>query len=390
VRIAQVTPYFYPVEGGVERHVYGLSRGLVERGHEVHVFTYIGDRKGGKFCTNECIDGIEVKRFRSVFTLGEFARFWPGMVGELLKGGFDVVHTHVYRHPHSDLSLLASKASGCTSVLTAHSPFPPLKIRRPLTRLIIPFYDRTFGHISLRSFDTVISLTKSEADKLTSLGINHSKIIIIPHGVDSEHFEDVNAENFLTRFMLKEKKFVLYLGRINRTKGIEYLLHAFAKVAAKHNDVYLVIAGGVTEREEEEYMHKLLYETSQLGINQKVLFTGQLSEDDKLAAYQSCSVFVLPSIYEPYGIVLLEAAAHGKPLVAAESDGPSSIIEDGVNGFLVEPQNSSALAESLMCIIEDEDLAKRMGMAARALAYKHTWERVVDAVERVYKGQSNW
>ncbi len=388
MKIAQVTPYFFPVEGGVERHVYGLSRGLAERGHEVHVFTYIGDRNGGKFCSRECMDGIEVKRFRSLFTLGEFARLWPGVVSELLKGKFDVVHTHVYRHPHSDLSLLASKVSGCRSILTAHSPFPPLSMRKPLTRLAIPLYDRTLGNFSLRNFDTVISLTKSEARKLSSLGINNSKLITIPHGVNPEHFEEVDAERFLTRFELKDKKFILYLGRINRIKGIEYLLHAFALIFAKHKDVYLVIAGGVTEREEEEYMQKLLYETNQLGLSKNVLFTGPLSEDDKLAAYQSCSVFVLPSIYEPYGIVLLEAAAHGKPLVAANTDGPVSIVEDGVNGILVEPQSSTALAEALMTIIEDEGYARRMGSAARAMACEHTWKKVIDSVESVYKGKA--
>jgi glycosyltransferase involved in cell wall biosynthesis len=387
VKIAQVTPYFYPVEGGVERHVYGLSRGLAERGHEVHVFTYIGDRNGGKFCGRECIDGIEVKRFNSVFTIGEFARLWPGVVRELLKGKFDVVHTHVYRHPHSDLSLLASKVSGCRSILTAHSPFPPLTMRKTLTRLAIPLYDSTFGHFSLRRFDTVISLTKSEAEKLSSLGIDHSKLVTIPHGVDPKHFEDVDTESFLTRFDLKDKRFILYLGRINRIKGIEYLLHAFSLIFAKHKEFYLVIAGGVTEREEEEYMQKLLIETRQLGLSKNVLFTGPLSEDDKLAAYRSCSAFVLPSIYEPYGIVLLEAAAHGKPLVAANSDGPASIIEEGVNGILVEPRNSLALAESLIHIIEDEDYARRIGMAAKAMAYEHTWKKVIDSVESVYKGK---
>ncbi|MEM0117546.1 MAG: glycosyltransferase family 4 protein [Conexivisphaerales archaeon] len=390
MKIAQVTPYFYPVEGGVERHVYSLSKLLHERGHEVHVFTYRGDRNGGKLCGSEFYDGLPVRRFSSLFTLGEFARFWPGVMKELVKGEFDVVHAHVYRHPHSDISLIASKVTGSRSVLTAHSPFPPSRMRRRFSRFMVPLYDKTVGHFMLNGFDTVISLTSSEAEKLTSLGLENSKLVTIPHGVDPRHFEKADAERFLSRFKLHDKRYILYLGRINKTKGLEYLLQAFSKVSKEYEDLYLVLAGPVTDREEEEYNNKLVYETSQLGIFGKVIFTGPLSEEEKLAAYESCSVFVLPSVYEPYGIVLLEAAAHGKPLVASYTDGPASIIKDRVNGLLVPPEDAASLADSIHSLMKDEDSAKRMGSAARAMAEGHRWDKIVESIESVYRGMNGW
>lgn len=389
MRIAQVTPYFYPVEGGVERHVYNLSKCLVERGHDVHVFTYIGDRKERKLDEEAYFDGIKVSRYKAIVRIGEFARLWPGVIKELIRGDFDVIHTHVYRHPHSDIALFSSKVSGSKSIMTAHSPFPPPKLRSNFTKLFVPFYDGTLARLTLSRYDAIVCLTNYEARKLVSLGALPSKVVIIPHGVDSIHFEKVQCQEFLEKFGLMHKRFILYLGRINRSKGLEYLLQAFSAVYAKHRDLTLVIAGPTTDDKEEEYRDQLLQYVYKNGLNGKVLFTGALSEKEKMAAYQSCYAFVLPSVYEPYGMVLLEAAAHGKPLISTSTDGPASIIIDGLNGFLVRPEDPLQLAESINTLVEDERLASKMGIEARAIASKYTWQEVTDRIERVYRGRGS-
>ena len=115
-----------------------------------------------------------------------------------------------------------------------------------------------------------------------------------------------------------------------------------------------------------------------------MVFTARLSEEEKLGAYESCLFFVLPSLYEPYGIVLLEAAAHGKPLVSTFTDGPISIIQDGACGILTEPGDVGALAAGMKKLLTDGTAVESMSVAAREMAFKHTWKNVAAAVEKPY------
>ena len=108
------------------------------------------------------------------------------------------------------------------------------------------------------------------------------------------------------------------------------------------------------------------------------------TEEEKASAYEACTMFVLPSIYEPYGIVLLEAAAHGKPLISTRAGGPKSIVVEGINGLLVTPGANRELAAALLRLSIDKELAERMGEEARLMASEHTWERVARATERAY------
>lgn len=384
MRIAQVTPYFLPVEGGVERHVLNLSRELINLGHEVEVFTCSGTRNGGELGSFAEIEGIPVHRFRSVANLGEFGKVWPGFVTKLLKGRYDIVHAHSYRHPHTDLALAVSRFSGSRPVLTSHSPFHPEYLRRPLAKMLVPIYDEVVAPISLRSFHRVISLTTEEAKILCSLGASPEQTVVIPHGVEEIHFKKVDTRPFLSKYGLQSREIVLYLGRMNRTKGLDVLLEAFTLVARETPDSTLVFAGPCTTEEEESFSNQLARRAAETGLGERVKILGRLTEEEKTAAYEACSVFVLPSVYEPYGIVLLEAAAHGKPLISTRAGGPKSIIQEGDNGYLVEPGNPGNLANAIRNILQDSPMRRRMGEKARQMASSHTWSRVAKETHRAY------
>ncbi len=384
MKIAQVTPYFLPVEGGVERHVLNLSTQLVRRGHEVEIFTCARTRQNDGLERSSVIDGLSVSRFDSLMSLGEFGRVWPGFAREVLKGDFDVVHSHAYRHPHTDLSMLVSKLTGSTSVLTTHSPFHPGEVRGPLARALVPVYDNFFAPTTLGYFDKVISLTAEEAGLLERLGVRSDRTVIIPHGVDSIHFSRADPSHFLRKYGLEGRDIALCLSRINRTKGLDILLDSFSSSAQSAPNLALVLAGGCTSRQEEEFLAELRRKVTALGLAGRVVFTGRLTEAEKAGAYEACTVFVLPSIYEPYGIVLLEAAAHGKPLISTRTGGPKSIVVEGVNGLLVTPGARQELAAALLGLAIDKATARRMGEEARLMAREHTWERVATATERAY------
>ena len=385
MKIAQVCPYFLPVEGGVERHDLNVSQELASRGHEVHVFTSSAGRHSAHLPNDEEMGPISVHRYRPLMRLGEFGSLWPGFVPDVLAGGFDVVHAHSFRHPHTDLSAFSGKLSKSRSVLTSHSPFHPPGVRKSLARGLVPLYDRVVAPVSLRAFDEVIALTKGEAEELASLGARPGRVRVIPNGVEEVHFRAAGDAGLPPGFPL-EGRVLLYLGRVNRTKGLDVLLRAFPYVAKEHDDVTLVIAGPATSAEEVEYLGSLESMAQKLGASGRVLFTGRLTEQGKLAALDRCSVFVLPSVYEPFGIVILEAAAHGKAVVSTRSDGPQSIITDGVDGVLVSPGDPTALAVALTHVLSNDDYRARLSAAARTMASNYTWKRVVDRLEAAYAG----
>jgi glycosyltransferase involved in cell wall biosynthesis len=384
MRIAQVTPYFLPVEGGVERHVLNLSKELVRRGHEVEVFTCASTRHEGALERTSVVEGLRVHRFESVMSLGEFGRVWPGFAREVLRGGFDVVHAHSFRHPHTDISMMVSKLAGNASVLTTHSPFHPGGVRGPLARALVPIYDNFLAPTTLGYFGTVISLTAEEAGLLTRMGVSADRIVVIPHGVDRAHFSRSDPTLFTSKHGLEGRDIALCLSRINRTKGLDVLLDSFSSIAGRAPNLTLAIAGGCTSPKEEEFLAELQRKASALGMEGRVVFTGRLTEEEKASAYEASTLFVLPSVYEPYGIVLLEAAAHGKPLISTRTGGPKSIIADGVSGLLVAPGDSNALADALLEVATHRETASRMGEEARRMAREHTWERVAEATERAY------
>jgi glycosyltransferase involved in cell wall biosynthesis len=384
VRIAQVCPFFYPVEGGVENHVLNISKQLFRRGHEVHVLTSASSRASPALAPRERVGNLEVRRFRPLMSLGEFGGFWPGVAVELLDGHYDVVHAHAFRHPHTDLAALSSKVTRSSCILTSHSPFHPGEVRGPFARGLVPAYDHMVAPFALRAFDGVISLTAYEARTLVGLGAPKERVTVIPNGVGDEHFQETTSDAFVSHFGLAGKRVILYLGRINPTKGIEVLIYSFSSVATKVWDAQLVIAGPATGTNESAYRDNLETLVADLAISGRVTFTGRLSEEDKLAALQCCDLLVLPSFYEPYGIVLLEAAAHGKAVIAARSDGPSSIIVNGRNGLLVEPRDTIGLADAILTLLNNDDYRERLGGMARQDAEGYRWKNIADKVESFY------
>jgi glycosyltransferase involved in cell wall biosynthesis len=385
VKVVQVTPYFAPVEGGVERHVLNLSKELIKLGHEVEVLTCNLTRKGQVLDHSSIVEGIQVRRFPVLATLGEFGRAWPGFGLELLRGKFDIVHVHAFRHPHTDLAAVLSRLSRRGSVMTPHSSFYPLDLRRPLARGLVQIYDTLIAPVSLMWFDRLVSLTKVEARTLQSLGARRAQIVVIANGVEEEHFSKGEPGGFKTRYGLEGCEVILYLGRINRSKGINVLLESFEEVARVRPNARLVLAGPATSSDEEAFKATLLTRAATLEAGGSVIFTGALSEDEKRAAYEACDVFVLPSIYEGYGLVLLEAGAHGKPVISTLTHGPSSVVTDGFNGFLVQPRNALQLAETILRVLEDRSLRVTLGERARATAREHTWNKVALQTEAVYE-----
>lgn len=372
MRIAQVCPFYKPIIGGVENHVYNISRELIKKGHEIEIIT----TKHGSKKNEEKIDGIKIKRCKILFSIGKFAKFWPGVFLKILKNKYDIVHTHCYRHPHTDLSLIASKIKENKVFLTTHNPFHIKGVRSLKEELMSSFYDNTSAYIFLRNFNKVMCTSKTEFPFMLKHGVKNKNLVYLPNGIEKKFFKKYNGKKFKKRYNIKEK-IALCVGRIHKTKGLQFLINNIPKIIKKERIKFVFVGP------DDGYKNELDKLAKKLNVKDHILFTGRISENEKLSAYSACDIFVLPSIYEPFGIVILEAMAQGKPVIATKFGGPSEIIQDNTNGFLFNPYKE--FSNDIINVLQDKKLYKKISLNAVKRAKEYLWEKIADKVDKNYK-----
>ncbi len=374
MKILQISALFTPHIGGIETHVYTLSRYLVKKGHDVTVFT----SKLPKTQNYEMIDGIKVHRFRNIWSpLNN--QVVPGIFFRLLKKAeeFDLIHVHGHLQFTSNVAALNKKIGGRPLVMTSHGTVEYEDWRGIINRV----YNASVGKLTVKSADKIIALTSRQAKIIEKMGARKEDITIIPNGVDLERVKLSAGKNtFKSKYGLSEKKIILYVGGLIPRKGLNYLIESMKDV---NGDVALVIVGG------ELSSHKGVKDNLENLVKseklQNVVFTGNLTGQGLEDAYASADVFVLPSLAEGLAIALLEAMAYGIPVVATDIPGNSGIIQDNQNGVLVEPKNPSRLAEKINYILGNQGERERLGKNARTcIEMEYSWGGIIDKISGVY------
>ena len=189
MRIVQICPFFYPVEGGVEEHVLQISKRLKKMGHSITIFTSDSSRSGRIIKKFENIEGLKVFRFTTIFSFGDFGKFWPGFVKKLIKEDFDIVHVHSYRHFHTILAGFICKMKNKPCILTTHSPFHPLHTRNLLSKTFVITYDYFLKFFVDKFFSKVITITSFENNHFKHLP--KKRVITIPNGIDERIFRKI-------------------------------------------------------------------------------------------------------------------------------------------------------------------------------------------------------
>jgi glycosyltransferase involved in cell wall biosynthesis len=363
MKILMVGKYFYPVIGGVEIHMQNLANELVKKGHEVEVFTSNKDLEGEKLSTKEELGRIKIRRFSNLTSF-----FY-----EILKGDFDIIHFHLLRVPFVGIGIIAGKLSKSRLVLTPHCVYPPFSF---LDSLVKKGYDITLGYLSLKFVDKIISLTENDKKDVIELGADEEKIDIIPNCLDFEKFEKLaSPELFREKFI--DDKFILYVGRIDWNKGLEFMIQAMQKL--KELELKFVIIG-----EDMGYQKELEELANKLRLKNDVLFLGKVPDEVLFSAYSACTIFVLPAFYEGLPTVVLEAMAYKKPVVATKTGGTQYLIKDGYTGFLVNYGKPEELVRKIKDILSSD--ISQIGENARMTIYKgYSWEKSADKIEQIYK-----
>jgi len=242
--------------------------------------------------------------------------------------------------------------------------------------------------------DRIIAATEAEQSQLEMLyGVNHQKVSIIPPGVDTHHFYPIPSDEAKEAIGISpENRMALFVGRIEPLKGVDTLIQAMAILKRTCKSFacpdYLVIIGGDPEEEEDrmsEEMQRLQALCSELGLNDIVLFLGKRAQVTLPYYYSAAEVVVMPSFYESFGMVALEAMACGTPVIASQVGGLAFLIKDGETGYFVPAQNPEALAAKLRLLFVDHDLRAQFGESAAAYAKAFSWERITQKIKRVYE-----
>ena len=374
MKILQVIQGFSPLHYGSAESTYHTSKELAKRGHEVTIYT--SDFKLTQEYVN-CIPEVKVCAFKTWLNLAKFY-ITPGMIKsakEEIKH-FDVIHMQTYRTFQNIIVHHYAKKYGIPYVLQARGDLPRMTEKQRLKKL----YDWVFGYRILRDATKVIALTKITVEQYKQMGVDENRIVISPNGVDLSDYNNLPERGgFRRKYSIRDdEKMILYLGRIHKGKGIDLLVKAFADLMKELDDVKLVIVGP-----DDGFLSTLKRQTENLKIDDKVLFTGPFFEKDKLKVYVDADVFVLPSNYEPFGNVALEARACGTPVIVTNRCGIAEWINSNV-GYVVE-YDKEELRNALFKVLNDEGLRRRFGEEGKKLVMEEFgWDRIILDIEKVY------
>mgnify|MGYP000906025349 FL=1 len=376
----------YPpkIVGGLGRHVEGLSEALVRNGHEVTVVT----ADAPKSRERETVRGVEVWRalphhppardfIESVMQLN-FNLVERVLALSDANNPFDVVHVHDW------LGAYAGK-------LLKHA------LRLPLIATIhATEYGRNNGlhndlqrHISdlewwlcYEAWEVIVCSHYMESEVKHVFGLPADKIRIIPNGIDSEKLKAPEGKDLYevhNRFARPDEKIVLFVGRLVREKGVWLIIEAIQDLLKRVPEAKLVIVG---KGPEEIFLRD---HVRRLGLEHKVYLTGFIDDELRNLLYRICHVAVFPSLYEPFGIVALEAMALGKPVVVSDTGGLGEVVQHGYTGLKFPSGDSRALGRVLGDVLLDYNLAERLAQAGRNQANLYTWDKVAQTTELVYR-----
>jgi glycosyltransferase involved in cell wall biosynthesis len=381
LKIAQLVSYYAPVIGGVEVACQYISEELAARGHEVHVFTANRSHKGSprrEMPAEEMMNGVNVHRFRSYINVGHHGLF-PGFGPALKSGGFDVIHSHGYRQPQGEIGSRIGARMKVPTILHVHGGF---YTRSRAKRLIYSLYDSAARRHKANVFDHFIALSEGHRENLLELNVPQSRISIIRNAAETQAFEAVDATRFREKHGLVGRKVILYLSILHHFKRPEKLVRVLPRLIEMEPDVFLLFVG--PDAGEIQKVREL---AESLGVTEYYKWLGPLQGEEKHEAFECAEFLALPSDEDPYPLVLLEAMAHGKPVLTTTVVGQASVIEAHDAGIIVSPEDLDGIVDAAARLLTDETYRSAIGANARRLAETmFSVGSVVDDIESLYAG----
>ncbi len=341
---------------------------------------------------NQIINGVHIYRFRYFFKRYENLTHEETAVDRIKRGPFYLVLT-VFYLIFGTMSIIRLVKNKRFDIIHVHWPFP---------HIIFGIFAKNTGHARLYStfYGVEIRWLKKKFPFLIkpfSIIINKSDKITAISTHTAEELKDIVAQKieiipFSAAFEGKKRtvtdaKEIIFVGRLVERKGVKYLVEAMSGLRDEIPHRLIIIGDGP----EREALEKL---TRDLNLEDRITFTGRISDGDLYRYYERCSFLVLPAVYdkkgdiEGLGVVLIEAMSYLKPVIASDAGGITDVVENGVNGLLVPPGDTQALARAIKTLATDDVLRKKMGLQAKeVIDEKFNWNKIVSRLIALYKNK---
>ena len=379
MRVLQVISYLNPKIGGDVNVISNLSKQLVKKGHDVSILTtdFQFDKEFAKDNQNE---GIEIIPFHCIINVSSFF-YSPAMkawVKENIKR-FDLIHLHNYRSYQNNVIHHYAKKYNIPYILQAHGSVLPFFAKQRLKKL----YDFIWGHGILRDASKVIALTTTEGEQYQTMGVKANKIEIVPNGIDSPKYGNLPEHGmFRKKYGINDdEKIILYLGRIHKIKGIDFLIRAFKQLTNTMSNIHLVIIGP-----DDGYYHTMIESITKNQLKEKITLTGFLDGAEKDAAYYDSDVFVYPSQYDIFGISPFEALQFDTPIIVSNRCGCGEFVKAANCGKVIQYNDTNDLIQNITLLLNNQKMTSELiENGKKFVADNLTWEKIVSKLEFVYE-----
>jgi len=377
----------YPplIEGGLARHVRKLTENLARSGTEVHVLT----RGGEESPTDELGERVTIHRIREPkrpTDLGEFVTWVERMNADMLAAGvelgdryrFDVVHGHDWLVAMAGDHL--ARRFGAPLVITIHAT------EHGRHQGWVDKHPQSHIHgverwITNRA-DRVIACSYYMREQVVDIfGVEEKRVVVIPNGIDPEDLhpqDESELERLRAEFAAPDERLVLLIGRLVYEKGFQLALEAMPRLVREVPGTRFLVAGSGTHEAE------LRRQATELGLDDHGTFLGWIGDDVLHSLYRIADVCVVPSIYEPFGLVALEAMASGCPCIVADTGGLREVVPHEEAGLRFRPRDPEALGEMVERVLTDSELRARLIAEATEHVLRFDWGDVARSTADVY------
>ena len=384
MKILMLTWEYPPrIVGGIARVVNDLSKRLIKDGHEVTVITY----RDGDAPYYEDDKGVNVYRVDNYMIRPNNFIEWimqlnfnmVAKANEIIakEGKFDVIHAHDWLVANAAQTLKHSYQMPLVSTIHATESGRNSGIHDETQRYI----NDTEWMLTYESTEVIVNSNFMKGHIQGLFGLPFDKINVISNGINLTTFNSVERDyDFRRQYAADNEKIILYVGRLVYEKGIQHLISAMPKVLNGYNDAKLVIAG------KGGMIDELKAQADRMGIGHKVYFTGYLNSKQVQKMYKCADIAVFPSTYEPFGIVALEAMLAGVPTVVSDVGGLNEIVDHGVDGMKSYSGNSNSIADSILTLLYDHQLAANIAKnAKKKVKEEYSWNKIAQDTYFTYQ-----
>jgi len=375
MKIAHVCPFYTPTIGGVKQVVEELAKRQVAHGHEVHIYTSDWNKEKRIKSKEEIIEGIYVHRCKHYLRIANFVTVWPSVFFKLLKQDFDIIHSHVFGHPHFVLVAIAAKLKKVPHIHTTHCPWTNA-YRSFIGRIGLIISYNIFSRFAFKLTNKIIAITPWEIDFIKKYGGKYKQIINIPNGMNKLFFKKLKNNDFKKKNKIKGK-LVLFFGRLNITKAPDKFVEIAKLILKERGNITFVIRGP------DEGMKKKVKEL--IGSNKKILLLPETRDRNEIIKmYQAADIYVLPSYREGLPLTLFEAMACSLPVVATPVNGVPYEMKQPENGFLVEYGDNQGFKKRILEILDNKRLQNKISKNNIKRAKNYDWDKIFERTMEVY------